>query len=294
MRVESLLIEDITVGERRREEFGDLQGLAESIGKYGLFHPVVVDGARNLIAGERRLRACRDVLGWMEIPCRLYDELSEDERREIELEENVRRKDLTPFEASRQLVKQAETVAPFISDAVSEKKEGETRGRKSHHEAPKEEIAKAIGVSDATLRRAEQHVEAVTKYPELSVVPTQKAAIDAAKQLDSMPERERQSALSRLASEGGKAVAAITGKKPSTSAPKPKPASGKYAANLSQIQVFISTVQSVGADELSAGWTEQETHAFLGDLREARDGIAALVADFEKAERERRRANEAA
>jgi ParB-like chromosome segregation protein Spo0J len=54
MKVTSKSISDIKVGQRRREDFGDLQGLADSIAKYGLFHPVIVDGDDNLVAGERR------------------------------------------------------------------------------------------------------------------------------------------------------------------------------------------------------------------------------------------------
>lgn len=45
----------------------------------------------------------------LEIPARLYRDLTDDEKREIELEENVRRKDLTPVERSRNYVSLAET-----------------------------------------------------------------------------------------------------------------------------------------------------------------------------------------
>jgi ParB family chromosome partitioning protein len=282
VKVKSVFIDDIHLGDRRREDFGDIEGLAESINKYGLFHPIVLDAHKHLVAGERRLRAC-NALGWVEIPARMYAELTPEEMREIELEENLQRKDLTPFEASKRIVKQAENAAPFISAAIAEKKGGETRGRKSTYEAPKDDVAKAIGISGASLRNAEQHVEAVTKYPELSVVPTQKGAIDAARKLDALPEPERESVLSRLATEGKTAVEALKPAKPKTAASnsKPKPASGKYATNLSQIQVFISTIQSVGAEELTANWTDREIASFLEEMRECRDGMSAIVADME-------------
>jgi len=39
-------IKDVIIGERRRGEQGDIQGLAESISKYGLLHPIVVDDSQ--------------------------------------------------------------------------------------------------------------------------------------------------------------------------------------------------------------------------------------------------------
>lgn len=47
-----------------------------------------------MIAGVR-------LLGWDDVPVRTLRDLSEDEKREVELEENLRRKDLTPEERSK-------------------------------------------------------------------------------------------------------------------------------------------------------------------------------------------------
>ena len=41
--------------------------LARSIGEVGLLHPVVVTSKGHLVAGARRLEACR-ILGWKKIP----------------------------------------------------------------------------------------------------------------------------------------------------------------------------------------------------------------------------------
>lgn len=176
-------IEQIIISQRRREDLGDLAGLAESIKKYGLIHPIVIDESNVLVAGERRLRACQ-ILGWKEIDVRPFGELTEVERREIELEENIRRKDLTPIERSRELVKNAEEIAPKIADRISsESDEKDSRGRKSEYEAPKEDIARAIGVGKTTLIEAEQHVVAVEKYPDLADK-SQSGAIKEAKRRD--------------------------------------------------------------------------------------------------------------
>jgi ParB family chromosome partitioning protein len=47
---------------------GDLSALAASIAEVGLLQPIGVSADGELVFGERRLRACRDLLGWTEIP----------------------------------------------------------------------------------------------------------------------------------------------------------------------------------------------------------------------------------
>lgn len=86
--------DQIKVGDRARKDLGDIDGLAESISDVGLINPVTIDTNYNLIAGERRFRAMQK-LGWTEIPCMLRDTFASDTLyRMIELEENVRRKDM--------------------------------------------------------------------------------------------------------------------------------------------------------------------------------------------------------
>jgi ParB/RepB/Spo0J family partition protein len=67
--------------------------LEHSISTNGLINPIIVSRDGTLIAGERRLTACKR-LGLDQIAVRFFDELSPDEAQIIELEENVRRKDL--------------------------------------------------------------------------------------------------------------------------------------------------------------------------------------------------------
>lgn len=98
--------------QRIRKDFGDIQKLVESIEKHGLIHPIVVDElsddskySYSLIAGERRLTAAL-YLGQKEIDATVRSQLNEFERKELELEENARRKDLSweeKIEALRQL-----------------------------------------------------------------------------------------------------------------------------------------------------------------------------------------------
>jgi ParB family transcriptional regulator, chromosome partitioning protein len=60
-------ISSIKVGKRHRYELGDIEWLAESIEDIGLLHPITVSEDGVLLAGRRRLAACKQ-LGWKEIP----------------------------------------------------------------------------------------------------------------------------------------------------------------------------------------------------------------------------------
>lgn len=67
-------ISDIKVQERVRKNMGDLHALAEWIRKLGcVLHPVLITPERELVCGERTLRACRDILGWETIPARIVE-----------------------------------------------------------------------------------------------------------------------------------------------------------------------------------------------------------------------------
>lgn len=92
----SIPIKQVKCDSRGRKDFGDIQALAESIRNLGLIHPVTVTRRGEdflLLAGERRFRA-HILLGLGEIPAFIREELSDIEAKEIELEENVQRRDL--------------------------------------------------------------------------------------------------------------------------------------------------------------------------------------------------------
>ncbi|MDP9355970.1 MAG: ParB N-terminal domain-containing protein [Chloroflexota bacterium] len=183
-----LPIDAIKVENRRREEFGDLAGLAESISRLGLLHPIVVDDDGRLIAGERRLRACRE-LGFLEIEARRWGSLSDAERDEIELEENVRRKDLTPYERSKATVRLAEKAAEVDRARFRSESERNPAGRPEKAGSLRR-VAERIGTPAPTIHLAKQHVQAVDHYPELAPMP-QRDAVKIASKLDAMPEPER-------------------------------------------------------------------------------------------------------
>jgi ParB/RepB/Spo0J family partition protein len=85
-------IADITVGDRHRQDMGDLEELADSIKRQGVLQPIGVTADDELVFGKRRLLACRDILGWDTIDCRVVDVTS---LVEGEHDENLMRKDFT-------------------------------------------------------------------------------------------------------------------------------------------------------------------------------------------------------
>jgi len=115
-------LEDIIIGKRFRQEHhnekdegggtqGSLERLANSIKNSGVIQPLAVmekEGKYYLLAGERRTIAAA-MAGLDEVPVRIYEsDLSELDQREIELAENLWRKDFTPAERAnlyREMVK---------------------------------------------------------------------------------------------------------------------------------------------------------------------------------------------
>jgi len=136
-----VLIKDIIWGDRARKDYGDadsLLGLAQSISKNGLLHPVIIDDSHTLRAGGRRLTAMLQ-LGWDECEVNMLSDLSPLQKLEVELEENLHRKN---FEYTEQvaLVKRIHTIKAQIA-----KEEGE--------KWTQEDTAKALGVAEVSVRQ---------------------------------------------------------------------------------------------------------------------------------------------
>lgn len=79
--------------DRQRRKLEPDLSLQSSIKRVGLINPIIISKEYMLVAGERRWEACK-AIGWQKIPVRWVEELSTDEIKVIELEENIKRKDL--------------------------------------------------------------------------------------------------------------------------------------------------------------------------------------------------------
>jgi ParB family chromosome partitioning protein len=94
-----LPVDEIKIKKRIRKELGDLSPLIASIKKYGQLSPILIDADYELIAGHRRLEAIKR-LGWRTIEVIILDKDSEIDKLEIELEENIQRRNLSTDEIS--------------------------------------------------------------------------------------------------------------------------------------------------------------------------------------------------
>jgi len=154
-------IADVKIGGRHRKDLGDIAGLARSIAEIGLLHPIVVKPDGTLIAGERRLAACK-ALGWDDIPSNTVnlENIILGER-----DENQVRKDFTPSEA----VAIAAALEPMEREAAKARSgtrtdiqpvENFSAGRAL------DRVASAVGLSRPTLAKAAAVVQAAESEPE--------------------------------------------------------------------------------------------------------------------------------
>ncbi|MCH5291201.1 MAG: ParB N-terminal domain-containing protein [Treponema sp.] len=90
-------IDEIKIKKRIRKDLGDLDALKTSLRTYGLMNPITLSANKELIAGERRLNAAKQI-GWTKINAIILDGMSELAQLEMEIEENNLRKEFTDEE----------------------------------------------------------------------------------------------------------------------------------------------------------------------------------------------------
>lgn len=115
---------------RRRFDYDELEGLAQSIRANGILQPLLVrlleNGKYELIAGERRLRAAR-LIGLSKVPC-IVNSVSESDSATFAIIENLQRQNLDYFE-------EAEAMAILINN----------------YRMSQEELCKKLGKAQSTL-----------------------------------------------------------------------------------------------------------------------------------------------
>jgi ParB/RepB/Spo0J family partition protein len=158
-------LDSIICDDRHRSVFGDLETLAESIKNKGVIQPVTVAPDLRLLAGERRVRAAK-AAGLEEIPALVREIDGEIDAREIELFENVHRKNFEWFE---------EVAIIRDIDRLYKEKEQDWSGRKT---------AQLLEKGVATVARAIQLANAVDVIPELAKMSTADDALKTIKNLE--------------------------------------------------------------------------------------------------------------
>jgi len=167
-------ISEIVIGDRVRKDMGDLRELADSIGRHGLLHPVVVTRENVLVAGHRRIEAVK-LLGALDIAATVVDV---DDLLSAERDENEVRKDWTPTEAvaiGKLIEEQHRPRIEAQRSAIGRQNVAKRRDRVSADvkETTLDPIgktdaaaARAVGVSVSTYQRAKAVVAAAEAEPE--------------------------------------------------------------------------------------------------------------------------------
>lgn len=125
----------------------DIQSLAESILEVGLIEPLIVtardDGGYDLVAGERRLRALqlinvREPGRMSDVTVKIYEDISDERKKMIQLIENVQRKDLSDYDKVMAIAEGYQVLSQQIDPETGRKY---TQGK----------YAKLIGMSSTNL-----------------------------------------------------------------------------------------------------------------------------------------------
>lgn len=158
-------INDIQIGNRFRKDLGNIEDLARSIERFGLFHPVVINENNELICGARRVKAY-EFLARDDIPTTRIN------LRDIvqgEKHENEDRQPFTPIEAA-EIRKAAE---PYEREEAEKRLHlSEGRGSKRSGNIPevkeqsRDKAALPTGYSYKTLDKVDEIVEIAQDNPE--------------------------------------------------------------------------------------------------------------------------------
>jgi ParB family transcriptional regulator, chromosome partitioning protein len=197
-RIEQIPIDQISIGVRRRQKLGNLHSLARSISARGLLHPIIVRNHNELVAGQRRLEACKQ-LGWKTIPARSLENLNDEELREIEFEENDQRLALADFESSKARLAQIRQAEADLRAKVGKTCSGaeqvsRLKGKRGPTRTPgsKRDIAENTGISPQSQDRIEKHVSLAEQYPFMQREGwRQYRVLEAGEALKNLPEEDR-------------------------------------------------------------------------------------------------------
>lgn len=154
---------DITIHKdlpRRRKDLGEIEKMMESINKYGQFQPIIINRNKELIMGGRRLAACTMLA--IKVRACYKDTIDPLLMRELELEENLQRKNFTPAE---------ECLAVEALVNLKQEKYGKpTRGKEGGFTLT--DAAETIGKTKGNVIESLQIAEMLKSFPDLAKAKT--------------------------------------------------------------------------------------------------------------------------
>ncbi len=169
--------DDITVGDRFRHDYGDIEWLAEDIEVRGLLQPLVLSPTGKLIAGGRRLKAIQH-LGWTTVPCYIFKGTSALEDMASEIAENFHRKDMSWQEVTLAVVKfHRSGQREFGAGARGERKDAGSTAWTS------QDTADSLCVSPTQVKRYLTLAHFAVKFPEVLERDSVHAALQLIKRL---------------------------------------------------------------------------------------------------------------
>ena len=179
-KVAMTTLKSITIKDRTRKEFGDLNGLEKSIKESGLIQPLAVkdngDGTFTLLGGERRYLILQKNNVEI-IPIRIFpSNIDKYQMKSIELAENLYRKDFEYWEHDN-LVRETHELQQSIY--------GEKAPGPNSTGWGTDDTGKLIGVSKSSISTAVKRAEVRDAFPALFTgCKTQKDASKVIKKMD--------------------------------------------------------------------------------------------------------------
>lgn len=165
----------VTVEGRVRTDLGNIDELAESIKISGQIHPIRITKDYKLVAGERRLRACQKAQ--LPVLAIFIEQTSEIELREIELRENLDRKDMTW---------QEQVLGRAALDALKKSQHGESKPGRGAKGWSQHDTAEMLGVAQSEIAKDIKVAKAMQVFPELATLKTRE---DAVKKINKITEK---------------------------------------------------------------------------------------------------------
>ena len=164
-KLKHVKLADIICEDRAREDLGDIDGLVQSIKDKGVIQPITISGEGKLLAGGRRYTAA-SLCGLDTIPCIVREDVSAIDAKEIELIENVYRKDFT-WQERVKLTAEIDTFYRTKDPNWSQPKTAEL-------------IGKSVGITNKDLQLA----KAIEAVPELGEAKTADDAFKMIKKIE--------------------------------------------------------------------------------------------------------------
>ena len=163
--LQSIPIDSINVKDRIRKDLGNIPSLAENIREIGLLNPILVNEHYQLLAGERRLTACKS-LGWEEVPAIIMDTADAERELAVEFAENRYRKDFNREEIVDTGIRLERILSVKAQDRIKAGKSDPSQNSDEGSGRTDDAVSNNLGISRDTYRKMKYIVDNRSVLPE--------------------------------------------------------------------------------------------------------------------------------